>query len=687
MTTDYIFGITPGDIIFDCETYPNVFTWRGKHAESGMRWRFEISYRRNDLNLFCEFILTCQRVGTNVRWVGFNSIGFDYPVVHFIYNNQFTHGGVTVSAIYDKAMSIIRAFNKFEHLIWESEHLVPQVDLFKIHHFDNKAKSTSLKVIEFNMGMNSIEDLPFPVGTILNDEQTETLCAYNDHDVDATVMLYERTKEAIALREQLSEQFGMNLMNCNDVKIGEKILVHEMEKAGVQCYNYIDGRKYKKQTVRESINLSECVFPYVQFENPEFKSIREYFVSRTITETNGIFKDLVAVVDGNHYKFGTGGLHMSVESQIVQSTAEMQIVDIDVAGYYPALAITNRVYPAHLGEAFCDVLDNLGKMRKQFSKKDPRNGAFKLAGNGVYGLSNNEYSPFYDPQYTMTITINGQLLLCMLVEQLIKVPGLKIIQANTDGITYLCPREYLEHCRAVCKWWETFTKLTLEETLYKRMFIRDVNSYLSEKEDGTLKRIGAFAYETVEDNPATRELPWYKDWSARVIQMAAEAKLVRGEPIGQFLHNHATKNIYDFLLRTKVPRSAQLWHGDKQVSNIVRYYVSHGGKALRKVMPAKGPPRAFKRKNKITDQYYKQVLAEVGDAWDERIHTKNKSVYEIRQIGIHTGYDVTMVDRLDQMNWESVIDFDLNFDWYTQEAEKLAKLDFVVESEETEDEV
>jgi len=682
---DYIFGLTPGDIVYDIETYPNVFTWRGRHAESGIRWNFEISFRRNDLFLFCRFIELCQQVG-DIRWVGFNVIGFDYPVVHFIKDNEFIHGGVTVSAIYDKAMSIIKSFDPFGHMIWESEHLVPQVDLFKIHHFDNKAKSTSLKVMQFNMHMNTIEDLPFPVGTILNNEQAEVLCSYNDHDVDATELLRQKTVEAIKLREELSKQFGMNLINCNDVKLGEKILLHEMERAGVQCYNWVDGRKYKKQTVRESINLADCMFPYVQFENEQFKSIREYFVSRTITETNGIFKDLVAVVDGNSYKFGTGGLHMSVESQIVQSDDRMQIVDIDVAGYYVDLAIANRVYPAHLGETYCDVLNDLKLRRKQYNKKDPRNGAFKLAGNGVYGLSNNMYSPFYDPQYTMTITINGQLLLCMLVEQLIKVPGLKIIQANTDGITYLCPREYLEHARSLHKWWEAGTKLTLEEALYKRMFIRDVNSYIAEKEDGTLKRIGAFAYETVDENPATRELPWHKDWSARVIQMAAEAKLVRGESISQFLANHARTHMYDFLLRTKVPRASQLWHGDRQVSNIVRYYVSNGGKPLMKVMKPKGPAGAFKRKNKLTDKYYNEIRAQVGDAWDERIHTKNKSVYEIRQIGIHTGHDVTMVDRLDAMNWESVVDFDLNFTWYTQEAERLAALDFLVDEEdETED--
>ena len=89
----------------------------------------------------------------------------------------------------------------------------------------------------------------------------------------------------------------------------------------------------------------------------------------------------------------------------------------------------------------------------------------------------------------MSITINGQLLLCMLTEQMLKVPGLRMIQANTDGITYLCPHEYLDHTRAVCRWWEQLTNLELEEALYNRMFIRDVNSYMAEKQDGKLKRL------------------------------------------------------------------------------------------------------------------------------------------------------------------------------------------------------
>lgn len=664
-------AVTPGRIVYDIETYPNVFTFRSVHVDMGERYNFEISFRRNDLHAFCRFIDACR---SGIEWVGYNCFNFDYPVVHFIYNNEHTHGGVTVEAIYEKAMSIIQSYDKFGHIIWDRDQYVPQVDLFKIHHFDNIAKSTSLKVLEFNMRMESVEDLPFPVGTHLNDEQADQLCMYNDHDIDATLLFYKHSIEAIQLREALSSQFGMNMINCSDVKIGEKILVHQMQQAGIDCYHYVNDRRQPRQTVRESINLAEVVFPYVQFERPEFQRIRDYFTSKTITETNGVFKDLVAVVDGCEYVFGTGGLHMSVESQIIMSDDKMQIVDLDVASYYPNLAIKNRVYPAHLGEAYCDILENLFNQRKRFSKKDARNGAYKLALNGVYGLSNNEYSPFFDGQYTMSITINGQLLLCMLVEQLIKTPGLKMIQANTDGVTFLCPREYLDHVKSIGKWWEALTKLELEEAHYTRMWVRDVNSYLSEKADGSLKRIGAYAYETVAENGATRELPWNKDWSARVVAMAAEAYLVRGVPITEFIANH--DDAYDYLLRTKVPRSSKLMWGDEQVSNIVRYYISTSGKQLKKIMPTTGIPGDFKRANKLTDSYYYEVRQSLPKGanglpvWDERINTKNKSQYETsKDTGIHTGWGVTLCNSLRGVTFD-----DLNESWYVQEAEKLCNL-------------
>ncbi|MDT9702205.1 hypothetical protein, partial [Streptomyces sp. P17] len=115
---------------------------------------------------------------------------------------------------------------------------------------------------------------------------------------------------------------------------------------------------------------------------------------------------------------------------------EWLIRDIDVASLYPSIAIVNDLAPAHLGHSFVVEYANLPKERKEWQAKKGKKcveaNSLKLAANGTYGNSNSEFSVFFDPKYTITITVNGQLMLAMLVEWLLTVPTIRIIQANTD---------------------------------------------------------------------------------------------------------------------------------------------------------------------------------------------------------------------------------------------------------------
>ena len=662
---DFLFGLSPGDIRYDLETYPNAFTIGLLHPDTRQKWVFEISFRRNDIQLFCRYIEELQRQGC--RLVGFNNIGFDYPVIHFIYQNR--HTGITVGDIYDKAMAIINAHDnaKFAHMVWESDWLVPQIDLYKIHHFDNRARATGLKVLEFNMRMDNIEDLPFAVGTELNSEQLDTLIDYMWHDIDATDRFYNESVDQIRFREELSEKYDRNFLNHNDTKIGKDFFIMKLEEAQPGCcYQYVDGKRKMVQTQRERIDLAEVVLPYVQFEQPEFQRILIWFKSQVITETKGTFKDVNCVIDDFQFDFGTGGIHGSVESQIVYSNDYWIVEDWDVASYYPNLAIANGLFPQHLGQTFCTIYKEVYEQRKGYAKGTAENAMLKLALNGVYGDSNNKYSPFFDPQYTMSITINGQLLLCMLAEQLMKLDELSMVQINTDGLTVRYPRHHQQWVHSVCQWWEQLTNLTLESAEYNRMFIRDVNNYIAEYSNGDLKRKGAYEY----------KLGWHQNHSALVVPKAAEAALVHGTDVREFIRGVAHE-IHDFFLRTKVPRSSSLEWGGEVISNIARYYISTEGKPLEKVMPPVGPVGEYKRANKLTDAYFNSVMAEIGQGvWDERIHTKNKSMYEIRRTGINTGWTVNVCNNLDSLlvppDGGSPM-WDLNHEWYIKEAEKLVK--------------
>jgi hypothetical protein len=207
----------------------------------------------------------------------------------------------------------------------------------------------------------------------------------------------------------------------------------------------------------------------------------------------------------------------------------------------------------------------------------------KLALNGVYGDSNSRFSVFYDPLFTMSITLNGQLLLCLLAEGLMHIEGLRLIQVNTDGLTVRVPRQnkwLVDLARAA---WQLRTGLNLEEAIYKTMMIRDVNNYIAQYEDGNVKRKGAYEWNAL----------WHQNAGGLVIPKVAEKVLTQNAPIRETLQNWP--DIMDFMLRTKVPRSSHLAIErdgvTSQLQNITRYYIAEGGGRLFKWMPplAKNP--------------------------------------------------------------------------------------------------
>lgn len=602
--------------IYDLEIYPNVFTCSILHHETGDRWLYEISGRHNHMRAFLQHVSWFSHQ-SDIRMVGFNNEGFDYPVLHYI---MVLAGDLDVADIYNKSNSIIKTpwDRRFDNVIRERDRFIPQLDLFKIHHFDNVAKSTSLKMLEFQMRRDTIQELPYEPGTYLGDHEIDVLLKYNDKDVDDTYAFFLESLPAINFRDELSVKYGLDMTNYNDTKIGKQYFAMRLEEVAPGCT--------KNQTPRESILVADIIFPYIQFEHPEFQRVHDVFRAMVITETKGAMGKLNAVLNQFLFAFGTGGIHGSIESGYVESDDQYVIKDIDVTSFYPSIAIANRCHPAHLGQVFCDIYADIKEQRMIHKKGTPENGMLKLALNGVYGDSNNKYSPFFDPQYTMTITINGQLLLCMLAEQLMKIPHLEMIQINTDGMTVRLPRQYTDSMAAICKWWEQVTRLDLEEVEYSRMWVRDVNNYIAETVAGKLKRKGAYV---------STGRAWHQDQSALVIQKAVEAYLVRGIPVDDFIYSH--EDPFDFCLRTNVKRGSKLiWCGQDQ-QRVSRYFITRiGGSELKKVMP----PTASQR-------------------------VKNPDAPD-RFISLQKGYNVQICNDMLEFDWLA-----LDYQYYTDKAWEL----------------
>jgi hypothetical protein len=606
------------DFIYDIETFPNAFTVAVEHADLPAQWSFEISDWCNDSDALREFLHWLR--ANKHRMVGFNNLGFDYPVLHAF----MRMGKANAAALYDKAQAIIQGQDgddRWKHTVKPSDRMVEQIDLFKIHHFDNKARSTGLKALEFNMRADSIADLPFPVGTILDRQDIQKLKLYNQHDVAQTKRFYQHTLPMIRFREELSAKLKRDFMNHNDTKIGKDYFAMELESAGVQCYKVGPDGREPLQTLRPVIHLKDAILPWINFDHSEFKRVHTWLLGQSITETKGVFKDLRASINGFEFVFGLGGIHGSVESKVVDIDEDWDIIDLDVTSYYPTLAIQCGFHPAHLTDRFCSIYGELFEQRKSYPKGSAENAMLKLALNGVYGDSNNKFSIFYDPLFTMQITLNGQLLLCMLAEKLLEIDKLEMIQANTDGLTIKVLRRYQNKVNECVEEWQCDTGLQMEQKTYRSMMIRDVNNYIGQYEDGSLKRKGAYEY----------NMAWHQDASALVVAKVAEKVLVEGAPIRETIERWP--DIMDFMCRIKVPRNSYLSvesNGQyKTIQNTSRYYVAEGGDSLVKWMPP----------------------------------LKGKT--EWRKIGVQSGWGVQVCNDIKD------ISLPVDFDFYVKEVEKL----------------
>lgn len=641
------------DFIYDIESYPNAFTAVFVHDDTGAEWIFEVSDRVNQSRHLWGF-LHAAASSPGVRLVGYNNVGYDYPVLHHLYTRG--QDGFTAADAYEKSMSIINTpwDDRFRNTVSARDVRIPQVDLYRIWHFDNVNRATSLKQIEIALRMPHVADLPFPPGTHLTPDQMPALIAYNRHDVRATRQFYRESATALQFRAEMSASLGEDVTNASDSSIGSKVFISRLEAAQPGAC----GKPGQwRQTPRASIRLADCILPIVRLQHPEFNRVLDYLRGKTITRTKGVFDDLTATCYGLTFAFGTGGIHGAVENRTWRSSPTRAVQGRDVSSYYPNLAIVPRVYPAHLSETFCDIYKQLYDQRQTIPKSDPRNKALKLALNGTYGNSNNQYSPFYDPQYTMTITINGQLLLCMLAEALAQIPTLELIQVNTDGVEYAVDRQWVAECDRVSAEWERLTGLALECEDYDLFAQRDVNSYVCIDTSGGVKCKGAFEYQHGLEGgkPGARD-GWHKNQSCKIVAMAAEAFLVRGVPVAETVA--ACRDPYLFMHTLKVQRRDRVMLG----GTLEDYEDT--------VSPPDAKGRHPKRKRHVggvqqqrTGRFY---IARDGQHLWKIMAPLARLPHHERPQAIEKGHGVAMCNDLWEFDWSR-----LALDYYVQAAQNL----------------
>ena len=588
-------------IIYDIETMQECFIVVCMKPENTPK-SFTVSKWQNQLDAFAKYT----EDNKDAYWVGYNNLRFDAQVVEWILRNyEHWHDltGLEICAkIAQKAQDIIHDANYDVFPEYrEHELTLKQMDLFKIHHYDNKNRRVSLKRLEFEMDLENIEEMPIHhTKTNMTKDEVFLSLQYCFNDVDATYEFYKITigetdhplykgNNQVQLRKDIEEEFGIKCLNYSDSKIGDEIIKkYYCQEKGIEIRELP-----RKGYFRKSINMKNCIAPYVEFETKQLQDLLSSVKKRKLGLTDN-FKEHVHFY-GNVYSFMKGGLHTENKPEVFEQDEDHEIIDWDVASYYPAIIINSEKYPAHLGKEFLNGYKRMFEKRlelKPQAKSDRRIkgivGALKLAVNSVYGKSSDMNSWIYDRQLTMFTTITGEFSLMMLIEKY-ELNDIRVISANTDGVTVKVRKDLIPKMHEINDWWCDATQYVLERTDYTKILFSTVNDYLAIMPDGYVKKKGDFL----------TDFELHKNKSGRIVPIALEQYYVHGTPVKETIQNH--KNIYDFCIRKKASRDFHYEGVDKatnvktKYNKLIRYFVSLKGEKVYKVKNHNSDSKAAKR--------------------------------------------------------------------------------------------
>jgi len=441
--------------IFDSEVYPNYFLVIFLNIHTGELIKLRITSKKKYRNKLRKFLRR------NIVLAGYNNHKYDDKILQFLdyFDYDCTPHDIYCYSRYLVDGIIIPGFAAklagFEKVKFRRKNFI-SIDLMK---FGDQA---SLKAMGLSLKHPLLQELPIPFDKYLTESEMETIDKYCENDIEITRKLYEAYLPKIEARELLNSQleatkqklgYKKDFRSLNDSTLASDIMA--LKYCYINNLNYYDFAKLRKQPYK-SVSFSEIIAPDITFETPELQKfltelkkqnlkfddcqIETYNGSNfhTIKLDKTSFSEAKITLGKQTYKFGLGGLHSTSTNQVYKSDCDGQIVDIDVSSFYPQLIINKKLKPDWLNDSWLGIYQEIMDERleaKRTGNKEKAE-ALKIVINSLYGNFNYPYFYAYDPKTGYSVTINGQLYLLMLIEQL-EINGYEVISANTDGVTYL----------------------------------------------------------------------------------------------------------------------------------------------------------------------------------------------------------------------------------------------------------
>ena len=431
-------------------------------------------------------------------------------------------------------------------------------DLYEVAPLDD-----SLKKYAARMHAKRLQELPYPEDAILTLDQRIKTREYCFVDNQNTDLLRNELVEQIELRRNVGKMYGgIDLRSKSDAQMAEAVFISELTK--------LNGRRPYKPEYNLDRVFTYTPPAFIHFQTPELQAILEKVKAcRFSLRANGSprcdelagNKDLgipalTAQINGRGYTMGLGGLHSTEHRQTIVAAPGWGLFDTDFASFYPLLILNNEWFPAHLGRGFLIIFAKIvndrlsakekATLAKALANKDDEAAwkviadSLKITINGSFGKFGSVFSLLFSPDLLIQTTVTGQLILLMLIEAC-ELAAIRVVSANTDGFVVYLQESQRELFDRIVKGFEGLSNLKTEETAYKALYSRDVNSYIAVKTDGEVKVKGEYSEKGSTGNTRLSKNP-----EGLIIADAVVAYLTKGTPIVQTIRE--CRDVRRFLL-------------------------------------------------------------------------------------------------------------------------------------------
>lgn len=462
------------------------------------------------------------------------------------------------------------------------------------------------------------------------DEYIPDMLHYNLNDVFIVAEIVRLKPDEIKSRYAVSASYEVDVLNSSRSNMADVLFQKFYTKfSGIPYDRWKDGR-----TERKAMSIGKIIFDCVRFKNPQLQELLAKLRKTVVYRVNKDSLQEEIVIGKTVYNLATGGLHSKdipmeiwsttewngvyrsstgeiIDKSAIGNTRKFTIKHADVSSYYPSIMAFYGVAPAHMiKSAFRNLIQWMKDTRVTVKHSDeavvdgiPRDVlalVLKIVINSIYGKFGFENGPLYDRLATLQVTINGQLMLLMLCEEL-EANGIPIISANTDGLMVKVYEDKEEDFNHIVDWWQKTTGMSMDADVLHCLIARDVNNYIAQfrvkdKKTGKLK---------LEDelkgtfNPLMYLNDLQKGYSMPIVSKAVYDYFINHVPVMDTLK--AATNILDFCMTQNVGKNFHIIQRrvinnevvDEVYQRYVRFYVANNGHVLMKVHNISGQKERF----------------------------------------------------------------------------------------------